>query len=96
MKVPDTWLDETKFANNTQQGSIDVGTWSGNTLYGQSYPPNYQPSYQYYWSNWHTCNCEIKLKWSEIEVLRRLVSENKEAKHILNKFRHMIEVEVDF
>lgn len=55
-----------------------------------------QPSPAYWQALSPPLNRMVRLKLSEIETLRLAVSGSDEARAVLNKLAHLIEVEVDF
>lgn len=87
------------------KSGLDVGTtayvgsnWlemSGTNFLGTNYSYGWvQPAYP--WTITETRREMVKLKLSEVEVLREAARKNPEVKKVLNKLSHLIEIEVDF
>lgn len=83
------WLNYTD--TDTTTCTITTGTTCccvGSCSCNWTYTPTY--------TNWITSPVTIKLKFSEVEYLRKRCKDDNKLKKILSKFGPHIEIEVDF
>lgn len=81
---------------STTDGGPFGGPFDGDVLGDYSYRRITQSPPAYWQALPPPLNRLVRLKLSEIETLRFAASGNDEARAVLNKLAHLIEVEVDF
>jgi hypothetical protein len=89
MACSGNWLDYTP---TTTSGSAINTTITTASVFGYGY---YTYASPYYWVTPSDAR-PIKLKMSEVEILRKAAKDDPKLKAILNKFTNQIEIAVDF